>query len=97
MLAPSLRLLACTEKAAGEASQISEVVTRPMRLPPALAACAAVRTGFPSGPTPMAPIVVLTPVDIADAVAAESVANASYGCVVSRPIVPCFSTVSVIA
>ena len=45
----------------------------------------------------MAPIVVLTPVDIADAVAAESVANASYGCVVNRPIVPCFSTVSVIA
>lgn len=45
----------------------------------------------------MAPIVVFTPVDIADAVAAESVANASCGCVVSGPIVPRFSTVSVTA
>jgi hypothetical protein len=68
-----------------------------MRLPCALASSAAVRAGLPSGPTPMAPTVVFTPVDMAEAVAAESVAKASYACVVRTPIVPWWNTTSVTA
>ena len=97
MACTSPRFFACTLNAAGLASWTLAVVTSPMRFPRAFAASMTVRRDWPSGPTPIAPIVVLTPVDMVVAVAAESVANASWGCVVKRPSVPVFNTTSVTA
>jgi hypothetical protein len=65
-----------TANAAGVASYTVAVVTRPIRLPDAFAACMTVRNGLPSGATDMAPFSTLTPVDMAEAAAAESV---TYG------------------
>src|SRR5512145_2092513 len=88
---------ACTEKAEGDASCTATVVTNPMRFPRALADSMTVLTAEPSGVTPAMPLLVLYPVDIAVAAAAEAVTNESAECVVSSPSAPVLKTTSVTA
>ena len=68
-----------------------------MRLPRAFAASMTVVTALPSGVTPIMPLLVLYPIDIAVAAAAESVTNESAECVVSSPSAPVLKTTSVAA
>ena len=67
-----------------------------MRFPAAFAACMRVRNGLPSGATETAPFSTFTPVDMAEAAAAESVTYGPWGLVTRSPSVPSRNTTSVV-